>query len=98
MQVNITSRNHALSDFLRDYIQKRINKLEKYVHGEGAIHVVLEREEDGPQVVDITLHAWHKVMHTREEGDKVRDCIDKAVAKIEAQMRKHKEKTTEKRP
>lgn len=96
MKLEITSRGHDLTDFLREYVEKRTDRLEKYVQGEGDIHVVLERESAG-QIVEITLHAFHTVMHAREEGEHVRDCIDRAVGKIEAQLRKHKEKNTERR-
>lgn len=97
MKLEITSRGHTMTDFLQDYVEKRIERLEKYVHGEGEIHVILERDTIG-QIVEINMHALHKIMHAREEGEHVRDCIDKAVTKIEAQLRKHKEKITEKRP
>lgn len=97
MRVEITSRGHSLTDFLKEYVEKRMSRLEKYLQGDGEAHVVLERESN-LQIVEITLHAMHKTMHAREEHEEVRDCIDNAVNKIEAQIRKHKEKLTERRP
>jgi putative sigma-54 modulation protein len=97
MKTEITSRGHTLSDFLKDYLDKRMAKIEKYLQGEGEVHVVFERESN-MQIVEITLHAMHKTMHAKEEHEEVRDCIDNAVQKIESQIRKHKEKLTERRP
>lgn len=97
MKLEITSRGHDLTDFLQEYIEKRMERLDKYVHGDGDARVILERGSVG-QIVEINVHALHKTMNSREEGEHVRDCIDKAVSKIEAQLRKHKEKITEKRP
>lgn len=97
MKVNITSRGHDLTDFLQDYIEKRVSRLEKYVHGDGEVNVVLERDAAG-QIVEMNMHALHKVLCAKEQGEHVRDCIDKTVSKIEAQLRKHKEKMIERRP
>lgn len=97
MKLEVTSRGHTVTEFLQDYIEKRVNRLDKYIHGDGEVHVILERGAVG-QVVEINLHALHTVMNAREEGEHVRDCVDEAVNKIEAQLRKHKEKITERRP
>ncbi|MBI1387453.1 MAG: ribosome-associated translation inhibitor RaiA [bacterium] len=97
MQISITSRRHSLSDHLREYVEKKIEKLGKYVQGAGEAHVVMERNDTG-QIVEIRFHGLHKIMHVRELGDNVRGCIDKAVDKIEQQIKKQKEKLVEKRP
>ncbi len=97
MKLEITSRGHDLSDFLQKYIEERIQKIDKYTHGDGEAHVILERGTSG-QIVEITVHALHKSMHAREEGEHVRECIDKSIGKIESQIRKHKEKMIERRP
>ncbi len=96
MQIEITSRGHNLSEHLQQYIEEKVRKLEKYVHGTSEVHVVMERGSPG-QIVEITFYGLHKTMHGREIGDNVRGCIDKAVSKIEAQIRKQKEKLTERR-
>lgn len=96
MQINITSRRHQLSEHLKDYVNEKVGKLEKYVHGTAEAHVVLERT-DLNQIVEINFHGLNKTMHAREEDENVRACIDKAVDKIEAQVKKQKEKLVEKR-
>jgi len=96
MQINITSRGQALSEHLQHYVEEKVGKLEKYVQGNGEVHVVLERGTTG-QVVEITFHGLHKTMHAREIGDNMQACVDKAVTKIETQVRKHKDKLTDKR-
>lgn len=97
MQISVTSRRHGLSDRLREYVEEKVSKLEKYVHGSSEAHVVLEKSDIG-QIVEITFHGLKKTMHGREVGDNVRACIDKAVNKVETQIRKQKEKLAEKRP
>jgi putative sigma-54 modulation protein len=96
MQIHITSRGHDLSDHLQSYIEEKVQKLAKYSHGNCEVHVVMERGSPG-QIVEITFYGLHKTMHGRELGDNVRGCIDKAVSKLEAQIRKQKEKLTERR-
>lgn len=96
MQLEITSKGHSLSDHLRSHIAEKMGKLEKYIHGESQAHVVLERNHNG-QIVEISLHANRHTMHTREMSDNVMACIDKAIAKVESQLRKIKEKMTDKK-
>ncbi len=96
MRIDITSRGHSLSDHLHDYIETKVDKLGKYAHNDCEAHVVMERGAAG-QIVEITFHGLHKVMHGREIGDNVRACIDKAVSKVEAQIRKRKDKLTDRR-
>ena len=96
MRLDITSKGHALSDHLKEHIETKTHKLEKYIHGTSEVHVVLERSAHG-QLVEINLHAMHKVIHAREAGDTVRACIDKAITKVENQLRKLKEKRTDRK-
>ncbi len=91
MHIDITSRRHQLSEPLREYVERKISKLEKYAHGNCEAHVVLERN-DNDQFVEITFHGLHKVLHGSDRGENVRTCIDKAVSKVEAQLRKEKDK------
>ncbi len=96
MDINITSKGHTLSDHLKEYVEKKVGKLEKYAHGTCETHVVMERDING-QIVEITFHGLHKTMHGRETGETVHACIDGAVSKLEAQLRKQKEKMQEKK-
>ncbi len=96
MRIEITSRRHQLSDHLKEYIESKVSKLEKYAHGDCDAHVVMERK-DNFQTVEITVHALHKVLHAEDTGDKVRACIDKVVSKVEKQMRRLKDKQLDKR-
>ena len=98
MKIDITGRGHGVSDLLRDYIETNLEKLNKHSHGsDSEVHVVLEREGNH-QIVEITLHAMHKTIHTQEKDESVHACVDKAVNKIDKQLRKQKEKITERRP
>lgn len=94
MNISITSRRNQLSDRHKAYIEEKVSKLEKYVHGTSEAHVVLEKGEIG-QVVEITFHGLNKTMHGREIGDNIHACVDKVVHKLESQVRKQKEKLTE---
>ena len=94
MRLNITSKGHHLSESLREHVESKIGKLEKYIHGESEVHIVLERNHLG-QIAEIVLHANHHRLHSRETADNVLQCIDKAVSKIETQLRKLKDKMTD---
>ena len=93
MLLEITSKGHSLSDHLDQHIHEKLERLEKYIHGASDAHVVLERSHQG-QIVEINLHAMHHTIHAREVSDNVMACIDKAVTKVENQLRRLKEKFT----
>lgn len=94
MHIDITSKGHDLSDNLRSHVITKLNKLDKYIHGDAEADVVMERNHLG-QIVEIKLHANHHRMHSRETTDNTLQCIDKAVQKLESQLRKLKDKMTD---
>ncbi|MEW6238913.1 MAG: ribosome-associated translation inhibitor RaiA [Candidatus Omnitrophota bacterium] len=91
IKLEITSRRHQLSEHLRDYVEEKILKLEKYAHGDCEAHVVFERSDD-EQSVEVTVHGLHRTMHGKESGESVHACIDGAISKVETQIRKEKDK------
>jgi putative sigma-54 modulation protein len=94
MQIDITSKGHDLSDNLKNHVLSKLKRLDKYIHGEAEVDVLLEKNHLG-QIVEIKLHANRHRLHSRETTDNTLQCIDKAVQKIESQLRKLKDKMTD---
>ncbi len=97
MHIDITSKGHDLSENLEEKVIVKLNKLEKYIHGNSEADVLMERNHLG-QIVEIKLHANRHRFHVRETTDNVLQCIDKAIHKLEAQLRKVKDKMTDWKP
>ncbi len=91
MQLSITGRRVEITDAIRDYVEKRMKKLEKYVPHVGDAHVVLYTQKY-QQFAEVTLKANGVVIHGEEGTEDMYASIDKVVDKLDAQLRKHKER------
>lgn len=95
MQVRITTRGMELSDFLREYTEKKISKLTRYFDRILDANVVFKAEA-GVSQVEITLDANGVILRGVEKGDNFQMALDFALEKIEKQLRKFKDKLARK--
>jgi putative sigma-54 modulation protein len=91
MQIVVSGKNVELSPSLKDYIEKKLVRLEKYLGEPIMIQVVLSTERFR-NIVDITVSAKEGVFHTSEDMDDMYAAIDKAVDVMEEMVRRKKEK------
>jgi putative sigma-54 modulation protein len=78
MQLNITGNNLDLTDGLKDHVKDKMSKLESHFDHVTNAHVILRIEKEN-QIAEAT------------ESD-MYVAIDHLVGKLDAQIRKHKEK------
>ncbi len=91
MQINITFRHLDSSPGLKEYVHKRISKLEKYFYGPVEAHVILKAEKFR-QEAEVTLVGDGYNIAGREETSDMYEAIDLVVAKLETQVKKLREK------
>lgn len=91
MQVVITGKNVELSQSIKDYVEKKLARLEKYLTEPIMIQVVLSMERYR-YVVDMTVSAKEGVFHATEDMDDMYAAIDRAVDVMEEVLRRRKEK------
>jgi putative sigma-54 modulation protein len=91
MQLNITFRQFGSSDALKEYAREKVERVNKYLDRAGEAHVVLSLERHLHHA-DITIHSGSWVMRGREKSEDMYASIDLAMDKIEAQLRRYKEK------
>jgi putative sigma-54 modulation protein len=91
MQINITFRNLAASEALKDYAREKVERVNKYLDRAGEGHVVLSLERHLHHA-DITIHAGPFLLRGREKSEDMYASIDLAMDKIERQLRRYKEK------
>lgn len=91
MQLNITFRNLASSDFLKDYAKDKVERVHKYLDRAGEAHVVLSLERHLHHA-DITIMSGAWLLRGREKSEDMYASIDLAMDKIERQLRRYKEK------
>jgi putative sigma-54 modulation protein len=94
MQTNLTGRHVEITDALREHIDKKIGKLSSYSDHIIDVRVVLSVEKYR-QFAEITISGRNNMhFHSREATDEMYVSIDKAIDKIERQLRRQ---TTKKR-
>lgn len=91
MQLNITFRQFGSSDSLKEYAKEKVERVNKYLDRAGEAHVVLSLERHLHHA-EITIHSGSWVLRGREKSEDMYASIDLAMDKIEAQLRKYKEK------
>ena len=91
LHITITSKRTELTPKLRDYIHQKTSKLTKYFSHISDIHIIIS-EEKYRYVVEINALANGITMPGREEHSDVHTAFDKALSKVENQIRRYKDK------
>lgn len=95
--MNITINNVGFSADvkLREFIQNRIEKLEKYFNRITKSDVYLKLENSGQvrdKIVEVTLSVPGKVLVSKSEDKTFEAAIDDCASSLQRQLKKYKEK------
>lgn len=95
MNIKITGKNIEVTGAMKDYIEKRLERLEKFATNNTDINVVcsVEREE---QIIEIQVSEGKDFLRVEERNEDLYASVDLALDKAERQLRKEKEKRIEK--
>lgn len=96
MRVEITSKSLDLTDSMRDHVDRRLVKIEKYFDGILDCHVIV-RVERFIHRVEITLHGRGFDLFSEGSAEDFYAAFDSAAERMERQVRKLKEKIRRKR-
>jgi putative sigma-54 modulation protein len=91
MEVNVTFRHADSSEVLKNHIEEKIRKLSKYFIKPTLAHVTLN-VEGARHIAEITLSENHGIFNAREGSHDMYLSVDRALQKIERQLKKYKEK------
>ncbi|MBM7853673.1 putative sigma-54 modulation protein [Desulfohalotomaculum tongense] len=98
MKINTRGKNIELTPALKDYVEKRINKLEKFFDDLGDAQVTLLVEGDKQKVeVTIPIKVNGLILRGEESTGDMYTSIDLVVDKLEKQIEKYKGKLFERR-
>lgn len=95
MNIKITGKNIDVTEAMKDYIEKRLERLEKFEGKNTEVNVVcsVEREE---QIVEIQISHDGDFLRVEERNADLYASVDLALDRAERQLRKEKEKRVEK--
>ncbi len=96
MELHISSHGVDVTDYLRDYIEKKVGKLDRYLPEIGEARVDLSTENTRSagelQVAQITLRANGKYIRAEERTHDIFGAIDAVLDKLYRQIARYKGK------
>ncbi|KAF0818985.1 MULTISPECIES: ribosome hibernation-promoting factor, HPF/YfiA family [Cytobacillus] len=98
MNYNIRGENIEVTPAIRDYVEKKIAKLERYFTEtpNANVHVNLKTYNNNRSKVEVTIPMPNLVLRAEEDHDDMYAAIDLITDKLERQIRKHKTKVNRK--
>ncbi len=91
MQINISGHHVEVTQALKDYVQSKVDKLERHFDNITNVQVTLTVEKL-IQKAEATIHASGAELHANSENDDMYAAIDGLTDKLDRQLLKHKEK------
>ncbi len=94
MQLTISGHHVEISDSLKDYINNKMERVERHFDHVIDARVVLDVAKQRHKA-ETTLQISGSTIHAASEHEDMYAAIDAMIDKLDRQVRKHKEKTTD---
>ncbi len=91
MKIEMVCKNCIAGEKLRDVIEKKVAKLDKYFEDDTKCKVYMKKEGKSSKT-EISLEYKGNFIRAQAYGDNLYDTIDIVLPKIEGQLRKHRTK------
>ncbi|MBN1153292.1 ribosome-associated translation inhibitor RaiA [candidate division KSB1 bacterium] len=91
MRINFTARHYKPSERLKEYAETEVRSLEKYYDSIVDCDIILDYQKE-IQIAEINLVVHGAKLSATEKSEDIYKSIDLAVAKLQRQLKKYKEK------
>lgn len=95
MQIILKGRNIEITKALRDYVEKRLSKLGKYIEDLNEVYVTLLVEKDRHRV-EVTVPFNGLILRGEEQTADMYSSVDLVIEKLEKQIEKYKTRINKK--
>lgn len=95
MRITITGRNLDLTDGLKEAVEEKLAKLDKYFTKETEAHVTLSVEKER-QKIEVTIPVKGNIIRSEQVSNDMYVSIDLVEEVIERQLKKYRKKLIEK--
>jgi putative sigma-54 modulation protein len=96
MQLVLKGKNFIISDRIREYVEKKIGKLDRYLPDidETRVEITEEKTKSAKdsKIVQITVRANGTILRAEERGEAIYACIDAVAEKMHRQIVRYKGK------
>ena len=90
MKYEIHSRKIEINTTIREYIENKLGKLDKYFEDDTIISHVLLKARPNTKVIEVTIPIKKLILRAEVEHKDLYAAIDKVVDKLDGQIRKNK--------
>lgn len=92
MKFNVRGDKLVVTDAIKDYIETKIGKLDKYFKEGDITANILLKIRGNKQIIEVTVPTDNFILRSEEEHDDLYAAIDLVIDKLERQIRKNKTK------
>ncbi len=89
MQIALRGKNVQVTQALREYVEKKVGKIEKYFDGLSNVQVTLEVEKDR-RIVEVTIPINGMILRGEEVTGDMYSSIDLVMEKLERQIERYR--------
>ena len=95
MRIEFLTKNYNPSEKLKDLIEKKVERLDKFFEDDTKVKILLKEAND-VQTLELTIMVDSAIMRAEVSSDNMYDNIDIALPKLERQIIKHRSKLSSK--
>ncbi len=92
MKFVYASKDMQVSEGLKGRVEKKLGKLERYFRDEPEAIIRFKMQKGARNIVEITINAGGTILRAEESSNDMYLSIDRAVDKLESQIRRHRTK------
>lgn len=96
MKFNVRGDKLVVTDAIKNYIETKIGKLDKYFKEDSITANVLLKIRGNEQIIEVTIPTDNFILRSEEEHEDMYAAIDLVLDKLERQIRKNKTKLKKK--
>ena len=96
MKFNVRGDKLVVTDAIKDYIETKIGKLDKYFKEDSITANILLKIRGNEQIIEVTIPTDNFILRSEEEHEDLYAAIDLVLDKLERQIRKNKTKLKKK--
>ncbi len=96
MQIRTTARHFDLTDDLRDFAEKHVQRLSRYFDHIIDSHLILETEKSR-KTAELKLQVYGTVLTSKHKSFDMYDSVEKVIDKMEGQLKRYKGKLKDKK-
>jgi len=91
MQIQVTARHTQITPDVKELVEKKVRKLERFIHKDAEVHLVLSLEKYR-YIAEVALTAGSTNLRGKAESNDPHLSVDQAVDKLERQLLKNSAK------